>query len=68
MQDNNQAENIELVLPDEEQEGSPAGDIYATLKKKSPLSKVKAGLVENQVVEDNVNHSDKLRSMLKGME
>ncbi len=55
-------------LPDEEQESSPAGDIYATLKKKSTLSKVKAGLVENQVVEDNVNHSDKLRSMLKGMD
>ena len=55
-------------MPDEEQESSPAGDIYATLKKKSTLSKVKAGLVENQVVEDNVNHSDKLRSMLKGME
>ena len=55
-------------LPDEEQESSPAADIYATLKKKSTLSKVKAGLVENQVVEDNVNHSDKLRSMLKGME
>ena len=55
-------------LPDEEQESSPAGDIYATLKKKSTLSKVKAGLVENQVIEDNVNHSDKLRSMLKGMD
>jgi len=55
-------------LPDDEQENSPAEDIYATLKKKSNLSKVKAGLTENQVVEDNVNHSDKLRSMLKGME
>ena len=54
-------------LPEGE-EVSPTEDIYATLKKKSTLSKVKSGLTENQVVEDTVDHSDRLRNMLKGME
>ena len=54
-------------LPEGEEE-SPTEDIYAKLKKKSTLSKVKSGLTENQVVEDTVDHSDRLRNMLKGME
>jgi archaellum biogenesis ATPase FlaH len=53
-------------MPEDEQEEKT--DIYATLKKKSNLSKVKAGLVENQSVDDNVTHTDKLRKMLKGLE
>jgi len=54
-------------LPEGEEE-SPAEDIYAKLKKKSTLSKVKSGLTDNQVVDDTVDHTDKLRKMLKGME
>ncbi|RZD42868.1 MAG: hypothetical protein CXT73_02040 [Methanobacteriota archaeon] len=54
-------------LPEGE-EDSPVEDIYAKLKKKSTLSKVKSGLADNQVVDDQVDHTDKLRKMLKGME
>tara|TARA_B100000959_G_scaffold110380_2_gene116437 strand:- start:1814 stop:3205 length:1392 start_codon:yes stop_codon:yes gene_type:complete len=54
-------------LPEGEEE-SPAEDIYAKLKKKSTLSKVKSGLTDNQVVDNTVDHTDKLRKMLKGME
>jgi archaellum biogenesis ATPase FlaH len=54
-------------LPEGEEE-SPVEDIYAKLKKKSTLSKVKSGLADNQVVDDTVDHTDKLRKMLKGME
>ena len=54
-------------LPEGEEE-SPVEDIYAKLKKKSTLSKVKSGLADNQVVDDQVDHTDKLRKMLKGME
>ena len=54
-------------LPEGEEE-SPAEDIYTKLKKKSTLSKVKSGLTDNQVVDDTVDHTDKLRKMLKGME
>ena len=53
-------------MPEDEQDEKT--DIYATLKKKSNLSKVKAGLVENQSVKENVEHTDKLRNMLKGMD
>ncbi len=48
-------------LSEEDQEEQTSGSIFESIKKKSTMNKIH----ENQIVEESVDHADKLKSLLK---